>query len=151
MRPQSARILLRLVAPVSRGERVACAKRSNALVDGSGNLDVQNTVRTFFPVFQRAKSEAECSDPRPGIKACAFIESWDANKSNLIGRGADVETMTAWSEHLVDRYASHPAYLRGRSAGDPRVNAANLSTAEWTSVIARVRPSGRQPLVIGDF
>jgi hypothetical protein len=26
-----------------------------------------------------------------------------------------------------------------------------MSTAEWTSVIARVRASGRQPLVIGDF
>jgi hypothetical protein len=47
-----------------------------------------------------------------GIKACAFIESWDANKSHLIGQGADVETMTAWIEYLVDRYASHPAYLR---------------------------------------
>ena len=30
-----------------------------------------------------------------GIKACAFIESWDANQSHLIGQGADVETMTA--------------------------------------------------------
>jgi hypothetical protein len=87
-----------------------------------------------------------------GIKACAFIESWDANKSNLIGQGADVETMTAWIEHLVDTYSSHPAYLH--VGGRPVVfvyTASNLSTAEWTTVIARVRASGRQPLVIGDF
>ncbi len=87
-----------------------------------------------------------------GIRACAFIESWDANKSNLIGQGADVETMTAWIEYLVDRYASHPAYLRvGARPVIFVYTASNLSTAEWTSVIARVRASGRQPLVIGDF
>jgi hypothetical protein len=87
-----------------------------------------------------------------GIKACAFIESWDANRSSLIGQGADVETMTAWIEYLVDRYASHPAYLR--VGGRPVIlvyTASNLSTAEWTSVIARVHASGRHPLVIGDF
>jgi hypothetical protein len=87
-----------------------------------------------------------------GIKACAFIESWDANASHQIGQGADVETMTAWIEYLVDRYSSHPAYLR--VGGRPVIfvyTASNLSTAEWTSVIARVRAGGRQPLVIGDF
>ena len=87
-----------------------------------------------------------------GIKACAFIESWDANKANLIGQGADVETMTAWIEYLVDRYSSHPAYLRvGTRPVIFVYTASNLSTAEWTSVIARVRGSGRHPLVIGDF
>ena len=87
-----------------------------------------------------------------GIKACAFIESWDANKSNLIGQGADVETMTAWIEYLVDGYSSHPAYLRvGARPVIFVYTASNLSTGEWTSVMARVRASGRQPLVIGDF
>ena len=87
-----------------------------------------------------------------GIKACAFIESWDANKSHLIGQGADVETMTAWIEYLVDTYSSHPAYLRvGARPVIFVYTASNLSTAEWMSVIARVRASGRQPLVIGDF
>jgi hypothetical protein len=87
-----------------------------------------------------------------GIKACAFIESWDANKSQQIGQGADVETMTAWIEYLVDRYASHPAYLRvGTQPVIFVYTAGNLSAAEWTLVIARVRASGRQPLVIGDF
>jgi hypothetical protein len=87
-----------------------------------------------------------------GIKACAFIESWDANTSHLIGQGADAETMTAWIEDLVDRYASHPAYLR--VGGRPAVfvyTASNLSPADWSSVISRVRAGGRQPLVIGDF
>ena len=87
-----------------------------------------------------------------GIKACAFIESWDANKSNLIGQGADVETMTAWIEYLVDRYSSHPAYLRvGTRPVIFVYTASNLSAAEWTSVITHVRARGRQPLVIGDF
>ena len=87
-----------------------------------------------------------------GIKACAFIESWDANTSSLIGQGADVETMTAWIEYLVDRYSSHPAYLHvGARPVIFVYTASNLSTAEWTSVIERVRASGRQPLVIGDF
>ena len=87
-----------------------------------------------------------------GIKACAFIESWDANKSHLIGQGADVETMTAWIEYLVDRYSSHPAYLRvGARPVIFVYTAGNLSAAEWTSVMAHVRARGRQPLVIGDF
>ena len=87
-----------------------------------------------------------------GIKACAFIESWDANQSHLIGQGADAETMTAWIEYLVDRYASHPAYLHvGARPVIFVYTASNLSPAEWTSVMARVRAGGRQPLVIGDF
>lgn len=87
-----------------------------------------------------------------GIRACAFIESFDANPANQPGLGADSRIMAEWIEYLVDTYSSHPAYLHIGSQPVILVYTASLLSADqWASLIARVRSSGRNPLVIGDF
>ena len=53
---------------------------------------------------------------------------------------------------LVDLYGSHPAYLR--VGGRPVIFvylAPILSEATWAAIAARLRSTGRNPLLIGDF
>jgi Glycosyl hydrolase family 99 len=60
--------------------------------------------------------------------------------------------MIQWLEDAVDFYGSHPAYLRVN--GRPVIFvyiAFTVSETVWSSVLAAVRRTGRNPIVIGDF
>jgi glycosyl hydrolase family 99 len=87
-----------------------------------------------------------------GMLACAYTETYVANPTNDATRPIDPRTLFDWLADLVDRYGSHPAYLR--VAGRPVIltyAASLLAPDAWADVIARLRSSGRNPLIVGDF
>jgi hypothetical protein len=87
-----------------------------------------------------------------GLRVCAYTETYVANPTNNPSLGIDPRTLFDWLADLVDRYGSHPSYLR--VGGRPVIftyAASLLPSADWTEVIARLRSSGRNPLLIGDF
>src|SRR5262249_45040299 len=87
-----------------------------------------------------------------GMRACVYTETYVANPANSASLGIDPRTLFEWLADIVDRYGSHPSYLR--VAGRPVIftyAASLLSQADWADVFARLRTSGRNPLVIGDF
>ena len=87
-----------------------------------------------------------------GMRACAYTETYVANPTNDAARGIDPRTLFDWLVDLVDRYGSHPAYLR--VGGRPVIftyAASLLPAADWAEVVARLRSSGRNPLIVGDF
>jgi hypothetical protein len=60
--------------------------------------------------------------------------------------------MERWLADIVDRYGADPAYLRIDGRPVIFVYAATLIDLEdWIDVIARLRASGRNPLLVGDF
>ncbi|PYR03042.1 MAG: hypothetical protein DMF97_02935 [Acidobacteria bacterium] len=75
-----------------------------------------------------------------------------ANPRNSGDISPDPQTMFEWLADLIDRYGQHAAYLR--VAGSPVIfiyAASLLSSSNWTDVRARLRATGRDPLLIGDF
>jgi len=87
-----------------------------------------------------------------GMRACVYTETYVANPTNDAARGIDPRTLFEWLADIVDRYGSHPAYLR--VGGRPVIftyAASLLPPADWTEVMARLRSSGRNPLIVGDF
>jgi hypothetical protein len=87
-----------------------------------------------------------------GMRACVYTETYVANPTNDATRGIDPRTLLDWLTEIVDRYGSDPAYLR--VAGRPVIftyAASLLPASDWTEVIARLRSSGRNPIIIGDF
>src|SRR5262249_50651375 len=87
-----------------------------------------------------------------GMRACVHTETYVANPANSASLGIDPRTLFEWLADIVDRYGSHPSYLR--VAGRPVIftyAASLLSQADWADVFARLRTSGRNPLGIGDF
>jgi glycosyl hydrolase family 99 len=87
-----------------------------------------------------------------GMRACAYTETYVANPGNDPSRPIDPRTLLDWLADLVDRYGGHPAYLR--VGGRPVIltyAASLLPAADWAEVIARLKSSGRNPLLIGDF
>jgi glycosyl hydrolase family 99 len=87
-----------------------------------------------------------------GMRACVYTETYVANPTNSATLGIDPRTLFEWLADIVDRYGSHPAYLR--VAGRPVIftyAASLLPPADWTEVLARLRSSGRNPLVVGEF
>jgi hypothetical protein len=87
-----------------------------------------------------------------GMRVCAYTETYVANPPNSAAIPIDPRTLFDWFVDLVDRYGSHPAYLRVN--GRPVIftyAATLLPAADWAEVIARLKSSGRNPLVIGDF
>jgi hypothetical protein len=87
-----------------------------------------------------------------GMRVCAYTETYVANPTNDAALGIHPSTLFDWLADLVDRYGSHPAYLR--VGGRPVIfsyAASLLPPADWTEVMARLRSSGRNPLLIGDF
>jgi hypothetical protein len=87
-----------------------------------------------------------------GMRACAYTETYVANPTNDPSRPIDPRTLLGWLTDIVDRYASHPAYLK--VGGRPVIltyAASLLPAADWREVIARLKSSGRNPLLVGDF
>jgi len=87
-----------------------------------------------------------------GMRACVYTETYVANPTNDASRGIDPRTLFEWLADIVDLYGSHPAYLR--VGGRPVIftyAASLLPQADWAEVMARLRTSGRDPLIIGDF
>jgi hypothetical protein len=86
------------------------------------------------------------------LRVCAYTETVVANPRNSGDISPDPQTMFEWLADLIDRYGQHPAYLR--VAGRPVIfiyAASLLSSSNWTDVRARLRATGRDPLLIGDF
>jgi glycosyl hydrolase family 99 len=87
-----------------------------------------------------------------GMRACAYTETYVANPTLDAARPIDPRSLFNWLADLVDLYGSHPAYLR--VGGRPVIftyAATLLPAADWVEVMARLRSSGRNPLIIGDF
>jgi hypothetical protein len=87
-----------------------------------------------------------------GMRACVYTETYVANPTFDPTRGIDPRSLLEWLTDIVDRYGSHPAYLR--VDGRPVIftyAASLLPQADWSEVIARLRSSGRNPLIVGDF
>jgi Glycosyl hydrolase family 99 len=87
-----------------------------------------------------------------GMRACVYTETYVANPTNDASRGIDSRVLFDWLADIVDLYGSHPAYLR--VGGRPVIftyAASLLPQADWAEVMARLRTSGRDPLIIGDF
>jgi len=87
-----------------------------------------------------------------GMRACVYTETYVANPTNDAAAGIDPRTLLEWLTEIVDRYGSHPAYLRVDGRPVILTYAASLiAPAVWTEVLARLRSSGRNPLIVGDF
>jgi Glycosyl hydrolase family 99 len=87
-----------------------------------------------------------------GMRACAYTETYVANSTLDATRPIDPRSLFNWLADLVDLYGSHPAYLR--VGGRPVIftyAATLLPAADWVEVMARLRSSGRNPLIVGDF
>jgi glycoprotein endo-alpha-1,2-mannosidase len=83
---------------------------------------------------------------------CAYTETLAAHPLTSAVALPDPQTMFEWLVDLVDLYGAHPAYLR--AAGRPVIfiyAASLLSQPTWTEIMARLRNSGRDPLLVGDF
>lgn len=87
-----------------------------------------------------------------GLRVCSYTETVVANPGNNPTVPSDPRTMFEWLVDLVDLYGSHPAYLR---VGDRPVIfiyvASRIALSDWVELMARLRASGRNPLLIGDF
>lgn len=87
-----------------------------------------------------------------GMKVCVYTETYVANPHNDPAAPIDPQTLFEWLADLVDLFGSHPAYLR---IGDRPViftyAASLLPQQRWAEVIARLRSTGRNPFLIGDF
>jgi hypothetical protein len=86
-----------------------------------------------------------------GLQACVTTETFVANRNNSQHQ-TDPDTMLAWLAEAVDLFGNDPAYLR--VAGRPVIlvyAASQLDPTVWADVMSRLRASGRNPLLIGDF
>lgn len=87
-----------------------------------------------------------------GLKVSTLLETTVANPQHeQTGVPADPNTVFTWLRDIVDSYASHPAYLQ--VDGRPVIfvfSGARLKPAQWTEIVARLRATGRNPLLIGE-
>src|SRR5712691_9203369 len=87
-----------------------------------------------------------------GLRVCAYTETYVANPGNDPAMPADPQTVFEWLADLVDRYGSHPAYLRVTDRPVIFIYRASLLTpSEWTELTAQLRRTGRNPFLVGDF
>ena len=86
------------------------------------------------------------------LRVCAYTETYVANPTFDQNKPPDPQTVFEWLVDVVDLYGSHPAYLR--VGGRPVIFvylAPILSETAWAAIVARLRATGRNPLLIGDF
>lgn len=86
-----------------------------------------------------------------GLQACVLTETFVANPGNVANQ-TDPETMLTWLTEVVDMFGSHPAYLH--VGGRPVIvvyAASQLDPTVWADLMGRLRATGRNPLLIGDF
>jgi glycosyl hydrolase family 99 len=107
--------------------------------------------RTVVEIDRRMRLVLDAA-ARHGMRACVFVETYIVNPALDANQPVDPATMVQWLEDAVDLYGSHPAYLRVN--GRPVIFvyiAFTVSESVWSSVLAAVRRTGRNPIVIGDF
>jgi hypothetical protein len=108
---------------------------------GPANTDVDRRTRLVLDAAARA-----------GINGSVYFESYVANPTSDPNAPVEPDTMVRWLEATIDRYTSHPAYLRLNNRPVIFAYAASvLSEAQWKQVLATVRASGRDFLLIGEF
>jgi Glycosyl hydrolase family 99 len=108
---------------------------------GPANVEVDRRTRLVLDAAARA-----------GINGSVYFESYVANPNSDPNAPADPDTMVRWLEATIDRYASHPAYLRVNNRPVIFAYAASvLSESQWKRVIATVRATGRDFLLVGEF
>jgi len=89
---------------------------------------------------------------RAGMQVCVYTETYVANRDSNPTAPIDPQTLFQWLADIVDLYGSHPAYLH--VGGRPVIftYAASLFPQQgWADVVARLRSSGRNPFLVGDF
>ena len=79
-----------------------------------------------------------------GLRVCTYTETIVANAGNNTTLPTDPQTMFEWLADLVDRYGSHPAYLRVADRPVIFIYAASrLTLSDWTELRARLRGTYR--------
>ena len=149
--PQMADRPLRLYsteaqADVNNEVAQANAAGIDAFVVSWQGLDAQGG---FNDRRMRVVLEAARSTP---LRVCVYTETYVANPGYDPTVPVDPQTMFEWLADLVDRYGSHPAYLR--VAGRPVIFvylASLLPDSDWAAITARLRATDRNPLLVGDF
>jgi hypothetical protein len=87
-----------------------------------------------------------------GLRVCAYTETFVANPGNDPNVPTDPRTMFEWLADLVDRYGGHSSYLRVADRPVIFIYAASrLALSDWSDVMDRLRGSGRNPFLVGDF
>jgi len=86
-----------------------------------------------------------------GLQACVVTETFAANTDG-VPNDTDPQTMLTWITEAVDTFGAHPAYFR--VDGRPVIfvyAASQLDLTVWVDLMAKLRASGRNPLLVGDF
>ncbi|HEY7444971.1 MAG TPA: endo-1,3-alpha-glucanase family glycosylhydrolase [Vicinamibacterales bacterium] len=87
-----------------------------------------------------------------GVKACIYTETYVANVGNDPRIPIDPDVVFEWLVDIVDMFGSHPAYLHVDGRPVVLMYAVSLlPQPQWDAVLARVRATGRNPLVVGEF
>jgi len=89
---------------------------------------------------------------RAGMQVCVYTETYVANRDSNPTAPIDPQTLFEWLADIVDLYGSHPAYLH--IGGRPVIftYAASLFPQQgWADLVGRLRSSGRNPFLVGDF
>ena len=87
-----------------------------------------------------------------GMQACVLVEMAVVNPTNDPNAPPDPQTMLEYLSDIVDLYGKHPAYLRvGNQPVILVLAATKFRPSDWSSLLTRLRATGRNPLVIGEM
>jgi hypothetical protein len=89
---------------------------------------------------------------RTGLRVSVLTETLVANSAHDPNVPTDPDTVLRWLEQIVDLYGSDPPYLR--VAERPVIfiyQSWQLAPPQWADLRARLRATGRDPILIGDF
>ncbi len=85
------------------------------------------------------------------MRSCAMIETFVANRNLVWGDPTDPQIVLEWIAAVNDRFGSSPNYLRVDGRPVIFVYASSLlQDAAWSDIRARLRASGRDPLLMGE-
>src|SRR6185503_199248 len=89
---------------------------------------------------------------KAGMQVCVYTETYVANRDSNPTAPIDPQTLFQWLADIVDLYGSHPAYLHVGGRPVIFVYVASLFPQQgWADLVARLRSSGRNPFLVGDF